>query len=206
MLIRFDRGRWKCHSTVAHSPGSRCHHRSSHQSRWSRQPADQNMLFPHSSASLDSPISDYRRLPCPSPCNGFISTRLLQRTPRRCSEVSSRTAVWCHEGCRTPHPRASSEKAHDWRDLHEIALARHSRTNRLQVLCACFSVSARVCTSLSGGLFYPGWCSWGTVESTISGYRPVAGSAHQDCDNRPAGIRSLFSDCLEQSLSGSSWS
>ena len=77
MLIRFDRGRWKCHSTVAYSPGSRCHHRSSHQSRWSRQPADQNMLLPHSSASLDSPISDYRRLPCPSPCNGHISNWLL---------------------------------------------------------------------------------------------------------------------------------
>ena len=37
------------------------------------QPSDQNMLFPHSSASLDSPISDYRRLPCLSPCNGPIS-------------------------------------------------------------------------------------------------------------------------------------
>ena len=52
-------------------------------------------------------------------------------------------------------------------------------------------------------LFYPSWCNWRTVKSTISGYRPVVCSAHQDCDNRLAGIRSYLSDCLEQSLSGS---
>ena len=37
----------------------------------------------------------------------------------------------------------------------------------------------------------------------ISGYRPVVNSVHRDCNNRLAGIRSLFSDYLEQSLSGS---
>ena len=152
--------------------------------------ADKNMLFPYSSVSLDSPISDYRRLPCPGPCNGPISTRLLQRTPRRCSEVSSRSAVRCHEGRRTPHPRTFSEKPHDWRDLHETALARHSCTRRLQTLCADFPVPARVCTFLSCRLLHPGWCNWRTVKSTISGYRPVVRcSAHQDCDNRPTGIR-----------------
>ena len=107
------------------------------------------MLFSYSSALLDSLISDYRRLPCPSPCNGLISTRLLQRTPRRCFGVSSRSAVRCHEGRRTPPPRTSSEKPHDRRDLHETALARHSHTNRLLTLCAGFPVPARVCTSLS---------------------------------------------------------
>ena len=61
----------------------------------------------------------------------------------------------------TPHPRTSSEKPHDRRDLRETALARHSRTSRLQTLCAGFSVPARVCTSLSCRLFHPGWCNWG---------------------------------------------
>ena len=101
----------------------------------------------HSSASLDSPISDM------------------------------------------PHPRTSSEKPHDRPDLHETTLARHFRTSCLQTLCASFPVPARVCTSLSGRLLHPGWCNWRTVKSTISGYRPVVRSVHQDCDNRPTGIR-----------------
>ena len=128
---------------------------------------------------------------CFGPCNGLISTWLLQRTPRRSSEVPSRSAVRCHEGRRTPHPCASSEKLHDWCDLHGTALARHSRTSRLQTLRVDFSVSTRVCTSLSCRIFHPGWCNRGTVQSSISGHRPVVCSTHQDCDNRQFFLRLL---------------
>ena len=138
------------------SPGSRRHHRSSHQSRWSRQPADKDMLFSYSSASLDSSISDYPLLPCPSSCNGLILTWLFQQTPQRSFEVPSRSVVRCHEGRHMPRPRASSEKPHYWRDLRETVRARHSRTSRLQTLCAGFLVSAQVCTSLYNRLFHPG--------------------------------------------------
>jgi hypothetical protein len=46
------------------------------------------------------------------------------------------------------------------------------------------------CTSYLADYFYPGWYNWRTVKSTISWYRPVVCSAHQDSDNRPTGIRS----------------
>ena len=104
----------------------------------------------------------------------------------------------------TPHPHAPSEEPHDGRYLHETALARHSRGDRLQILCACFSVSAWVYTSVPRRLFHPGWYNyWKTVQSSISRHQPVLRSAQRDCDSRPAGICSFFSDGLEQSPSGS---
>ena len=123
-----------------HRPGSRRHYRSSHQTRWTRQPADKNMLLYFQICQLRS----IRRSMTIDSCHALILATVSSQLDncngssaelRSTSSVSSPVS-WGH---RTPHPRILSRRSHM---TDETALARHSRTSRLQTLCAGFSVSA----------------------------------------------------------------
>ena len=164
------------------SPRSRRHHRSSHQSQWSRQPADKDMLFSYLSASLDSSISDYPLMPCPSSCNGLISTwlnsnRLLSGAPKYLLTLGQLSGVM----------RAAAHLilVLPRRSYTTDAISRRLRgldTPAQVVFKLC--VLARVCTSLSYRLFHPG-----CVKSTISSYQPLS-VPRTKTDNRSTDIRS----------------
>ena len=108
-------------------------------------------------------------------------TWLLQRTPWQCSEwyLLGQLAVRVSRDCK----------------------ARRSCANRFQTLCACRSLSAWVCTSISCRLFSrAGRCNQVTAKFLIGDCWSVVWSRHQNCYNRPMEICSVFylSHCLEQ--------
>ena len=115
-------------------------------------------------------------MPCPSSCNDLISTWLFQQTPQTQQTpkyiLTLGQFVLVSWGPRTPHPRTSSEKPHDWRDLQEDCTDSTfpAQVGIQNLFCAGFSVSARVCTSLPCRLFHPSCGQW-TAKSV---------STHQD--------------------------
>ena len=116
--------------------------------------AGQDLLFPDSTASFDTKITDHWVLPRPCPCNDPIAIGLLQRSTWRGPEEPTRPALQRHEGCCTTYSGAPSAESRDQRNLCEAALAWYAVESSIQALLPCVPVSTQFSSPVSGGILH----------------------------------------------------